>query len=75
MSAPGCELQEVKSSGMSGVGLRYLPLDHRYNAQQSMEEAAAALGVAPRTAHRYWTFARAWLFDTLRPDSSPPLDC
>jgi hypothetical protein len=39
-----------------------------------MEEAAAALGVAPRTAHRWWTFARAWLFKTLRADGSPPVD-
>jgi RNA polymerase sigma factor (TIGR02999 family) len=40
----------------------------RFFAGLSMEEAAAALGVAPRTAHRYWSFARAWLYDALRPD-------
>jgi uncharacterized protein len=40
-SAPGCELQQVKSSGLSGVGLRYLPIEHRHNAQQSPEEATA----------------------------------
>jgi RNA polymerase sigma factor (TIGR02999 family) len=34
----------------------------------TMEEAAAAMGIAPRTAHRYWAFARAWLFDALRQD-------
>jgi RNA polymerase sigma factor (TIGR02999 family) len=40
----------------------------RFFAGLTMEEAAAALGVAPRTAHRYWEFARAWLYDTLRQD-------
>jgi RNA polymerase sigma factor (TIGR02999 family) len=37
----------------------------RFFTGLSMEDAAAALGVAPRTAHRYWVFARAWLFDAL----------
>ncbi len=37
----------------------------RFFTGLTMEEAAAALGIAPRTAHRYWAFARAWLFDTL----------
>ena len=37
----------------------------RFFAGLTMEEAAAALGVAPRTAHRYWAFARAWLYDAL----------
>jgi RNA polymerase sigma factor (TIGR02999 family) len=45
----------------------------RFFTGLSMEDAAAALGVAPRTAHRYWVFARAWLFDALREDS-PPVD-
>ena len=27
----------------------------------SIPEAAAALGVAPRTADRLWAYARAWL--------------
>jgi RNA polymerase sigma factor (TIGR02999 family) len=38
----------------------------RFFAGLTMDEAAAALGVAPRTAHRYWDFARAWLYDALR---------
>jgi RNA polymerase sigma factor (TIGR02999 family) len=29
------------------------------------EEAAQALGISERTAKRYWTFARAWLYDHL----------
>ena len=40
----------------------------RFFAGLTMGEAAAALGVAPRTAHRYWDFARAWLYDALRQD-------
>jgi RNA polymerase sigma factor (TIGR02999 family) len=38
----------------------------RFFAGLTMAEAAAALGIAPRTAHRYWDFARAWLFEALR---------
>ena len=31
-------------------------------------DEAAAMGIARRTANRYWAFARAWLFDALRPE-------
>jgi RNA polymerase sigma factor (TIGR02999 family) len=31
----------------------------------TIDEAAAALGLAPRTAYRDWQFARAWLFRRL----------
>jgi uncharacterized protein len=41
VSAPGCELQVVSSTGFSGTGLRYIAVDHRHNAQQSPEEAVA----------------------------------
>jgi len=37
----------------------------RYFAGLSVEETAACLGIAPATAKRYWTVARAWLFDAL----------
>jgi RNA polymerase sigma factor (TIGR02999 family) len=40
----------------------------RFFAGLTMKEAAAALGIAPRTAQRYWAFARAWLYDALRQD-------
>jgi superfamily I DNA and/or RNA helicase len=40
-SAPGCELQMVSSAGLHGAGLRYVPVEHRHNAQQSPEEAEA----------------------------------
>jgi RNA polymerase sigma factor (TIGR02999 family) len=33
----------------------------RYFGGLTIEEAAAALGISRVTAHRYWTFARAWL--------------
>ncbi len=33
----------------------------RYFTGMSIPEAAAALGVAPRTADRLWAYARAWL--------------
>jgi len=38
----------------------------RYFAGFSIEEAAEALGVSQRTIRRHWTFARAWLFDSIR---------
>jgi DNA-directed RNA polymerase specialized sigma24 family protein len=37
----------------------------RWFAGLSLEEAAAALGVAPATADRDWAYARAWLKDRL----------
>jgi RNA polymerase sigma factor (TIGR02999 family) len=40
----------------------------RFFAGLTMDEAAAALGISPRTAHRRWVFARAWLYDALRQD-------
>ncbi len=39
----------------------------RFFAGMTNEEAGQALGVSARTAKRYWTFARAWLFRELRP--------
>lgn len=43
----------------------------RFFAGLSMDEAAAALGVSPTTADNYWAYARAWLFNELRPDKPP----
>ena len=39
----------------------------RYFSGLTAQEAAAALGLAPRTADRLWAFARAWLFRELSP--------
>ena len=38
----------------------------RFFTGLTLDEAAAAMGIARRTANRYWAFARAWLFDALR---------
>jgi RNA polymerase sigma factor (TIGR02999 family) len=40
----------------------------RFFTGLTLDEAAAAMGIARRTAYRYWAFSRAWLFDALRPE-------
>jgi RNA polymerase sigma factor (TIGR02999 family) len=37
----------------------------RYFAGLTIPQSAAALGVAPRTANSYWTYAKAWLAEEL----------
>jgi RNA polymerase sigma factor (TIGR02999 family) len=37
----------------------------RYFAGLTIPQAAAALGVAPRTANNYWAYAKAWLAEEL----------
>ena len=44
----------------------------RYFAGLTGDEAAAALGISPATADRYWTYARAWLVRELSPDAGNP---
>ena len=39
----------------------------KFFAGLNLHEAAAALGVPPRSADRLWAFARAWLVDALDP--------
>jgi RNA polymerase sigma factor (TIGR02999 family) len=39
----------------------------------SIEQAAEALGLSPRTAYRDWAFARAWLYRALR-GAEPPAE-
>src|SRR5262249_28108197 len=40
----------------------------RYFAGMTNAEAAAALGISPRTADRIWLYAKSWLFAKLSPD-------
>jgi DNA-directed RNA polymerase specialized sigma24 family protein len=40
----------------------------RFFTGLTLDEAAAAMGIARRTANRYWAFARAWLYDALCPE-------
>jgi RNA polymerase sigma factor (TIGR02999 family) len=40
----------------------------RFFAGLSVPEAAAALGISPATAARWWEFARLWLYAELRED-------
>jgi RNA polymerase sigma factor (TIGR02999 family) len=41
----------------------------RFFVGMKIEEAAATLGISERTAKRYWTFARAWLYDALQAEA------
>jgi RNA polymerase sigma factor (TIGR02999 family) len=40
----------------------------RFFGGLSLKQAAESMGVAQRTAERQWAYARAWLYDQLRPD-------
>jgi RNA polymerase sigma factor (TIGR02999 family) len=40
-------------------------VDLRYFAGLSLDEAALALGISVRTAHRYWTYAKVWLHNAI----------
>jgi RNA polymerase sigma factor (sigma-70 family) len=44
----------------------------RYFVGLSLPEAAAALGISPRTADRLWAYARAWLKVALETEVPPP---
>ena len=39
----------------------------RYFTGLSIEEAAEVLGISVPTANRWWAFARAWLFQAMKP--------
>lgn len=43
-----------------------------YFAGMSISEAGRVMGCSSSTAHRYWTFARAWLHEALREESNKP---
>jgi RNA polymerase sigma factor (TIGR02999 family) len=40
-----------------------------YFAGLTLEQAAELLGISPRTAKRYWAYARAWLYEQINPTS------
>jgi RNA polymerase sigma factor (TIGR02999 family) len=42
----------------------------RFYAGLSLTDSAQAMGISRRVADRLWTFARAWLFNSLRADDS-----
>ena len=44
----------------------------QFFAGLTLHEAAAALGLPPRSADRHWAFARAWLADAARPRLTRP---
>jgi RNA polymerase sigma factor (TIGR02999 family) len=44
----------------------------RFSLGMTVEETAAALGIAPRTVKRRWQSARAWLQDYLADDADSP---
>jgi RNA polymerase sigma factor (TIGR02999 family) len=46
----------------------------RFFAGLSLKDAAASLGLAPRTAERQWAYARAWLYARLRQRDDPGAD-
>src|SRR5437588_818591 len=46
----------------------------RYFAGMTIEEAAAALGISPATAKRYWTYTRTWLYQEIAGDGGKPPD-
>ena len=43
----------------------------RFFAGITLDQAAECLGIGQRTADRYWSFARAWLYKELRGVSDP----
>jgi RNA polymerase sigma factor (TIGR02999 family) len=43
----------------------------RYFSGMTVEQAAEVLGISRVTAHRYWTYARAWLHQRISGDPAP----
>ena len=43
----------------------------RFFAGLTIEQAAAAMGIATSTADRYWAYARAWLYRRMSPGDAP----
>lgn len=69
VTAPGEDLLDVDEAlqalaAEDAVKAEFVKL--RFYAGLSVEEAAECLGVSRATADRYWSYARAWLYDRLR---------
>jgi RNA polymerase sigma factor (TIGR02999 family) len=44
----------------------------RYFGGLTLEQAAELLGISRATADRWWSFARAWLYDVMTRGDPPP---
>jgi RNA polymerase sigma factor (TIGR02999 family) len=62
LDAAICRLAEQDDQAARIVRLRFY-------AGLSVEEAAEALEISPRTVKRDWAFARAWLYEQLEPSA------
>lgn len=58
------KLKQIDSVKAQLVNLRYF-------GGMTIEQASEALGISRITAHRYWTFARAWLHQQIATDGTP----
>jgi RNA polymerase sigma factor (TIGR02999 family) len=69
LDAPAEELLELDEA-INELAERDLPVAQlvklRFFAGLTLKDAAEALGLTRRQADRYWSYARAWLFDRLR---------
>jgi RNA polymerase sigma factor (TIGR02999 family) len=68
-SAPGddlLDLDEALEQFAQEEPIKAQLVKLRFYAGLSVEEAAECLGVSRATADRYWSYARAWLYDRLR---------
>jgi RNA polymerase sigma factor (TIGR02999 family) len=69
LSAPPDELLAINDA-LEKLGMEDRPAAElvklRYFVGMTMEEAASALDMAPRSAERLWTYARAWLQREIR---------
>ncbi len=66
-SAEVVALDEALNSLASFDDRKSRIVELRFFAGLSAEEVAEVLGISPRTVHREWDLARAWLFRALRP--------
>jgi RNA polymerase sigma factor (TIGR02999 family) len=59
------KLQTIQPQAARVVQLKYF-------AGLSLPEIAQAMGISPRTVDRHWAYARAWIYQEIRP--TPPPD-